>query len=710
MKPILKRTETPHDPGCTLGFKHFFIVIFLILLVTIITVIIVQINTFSGEIPKQYHKVRLEDIHHLPKLTIPRNQHAAEPRNTKCSYWDCFNVYRCGNTGHERISVYVYPPVKFVDEDNVPATELMSKQFYLILDTVLKSKYYTANPYEACLFLPAIDTLNQDRFRMNLTSRALRSLPYWYNGENHLIFNMIAGTSPEFNPTLDLETGYALIAGADFDTYSYRTGFDISIPLFSPYAHLGEIQKIHNKRKWLVVSSQLSIDKFYMQTLEELQPKYVDDLLLVDSCYMRNYSKRCDITTQEEFSYPSMLQDTTFCLIFRGERMGQMALLEAMSANCIPVIAIDSPILPFSNVLDWKRAAILVHEDYLSTVMDILLHVSKQRIIEMQRQVKYLYNSYFRDMGKITETVLDIVQDRVYPHWGRTYDDWNVAPDERIRNPLFFPITAPKSQGFTAVILTYDRVQSLFTLIEKLSKVPSLMKILVVWNNQKKSPPPLTEFPQISKQIIIIRTTANKLSNRFYPYEEIETECLLTIDDDIIMLTADELEFGYEVWREFPDRIVGFPSRTHVWDNATSTWRYESEWTNEISMVLTGAAFHHKYWSWMYTTALPPGVKDWVDEHMNCEDIAMNFLVANITNKPPIKVAPRKKFKCPECINNEMLSADIGHMVERSACVDKFAKDFGRMPLISVEFRADPVLYKDPFPEKLKRFNDIGSL
>ena len=55
----------------------------------------------------------------------------------------------------------------------------------------------------------------------------------------------------------------------------------------------------------------------------------------------------------------------------------------------------------------------------------------------------------------------------------------------------------------------------------------------------------------------VIRTSANKLSNRFYPYNEIETEAILHIDDDIVMLTADEVEFGYEVWREFPDRIVG---------------------------------------------------------------------------------------------------------------------------------------------------------
>lgn len=34
---------------------------------------------------------------------------------------------------------------------------------------------------------------------------------------------------------------------------------------------------------------------------------------------------------------------------------------------------------------------------------------------------------------------------------------------------------------------------------------------------------------------------------RFLPYQEIETESILALDDDIIMLTADEMEFGYEV-------------------------------------------------------------------------------------------------------------------------------------------------------------------
>ena len=85
---------------------------------------------------------------------------------------------------------------------------------------------------------------------------------------------------------------------------------------------------------------------------------------------------------------------------------------------------------------------------------------------------------------------------------------------------------------------------------------------------------------------------------------------------------------------------MGFPSRSHVWDNVSLSWRYESEWTNDVSMVLTGVAFYHKYWHYLYTAApSPPAkrIKAWVDTHMNCEDIAMNFLVSNATGKPPIK-------------------------------------------------------------------------
>ncbi|KRT81092.1 hypothetical protein AMK59_5573 [Oryctes borbonicus] len=571
-------------------FKYFLITILVVILVLVVLTVLQIIEV--GQRGTAYKRISLQPFKNAPGVVITNDLLESLPMNENCSYWDCFNVFRCGRTGHDRITVYVYPLEKYVDENGIPITETISKEYFEILDTIVNSNYYTANPNEACLFIPSIDTLNQDRIRPQLIAKVLEKLPYWSDGINHLFFNMLAGMAPDFSPiielntanaivagadfdtytfrigfdisimapdfspVIELNTANAIVAGADFDTYTFRIGFDISIPIFSPYAKIAEVQSLDDERPWLVTSSQLSIDPYFHQELLDFQLLHTD-LLLLDICTHHNYSKRCDVETEKVYKYPRILQRSKYCLVFRGERMGQLVLLEAMAAGCVPVIIMDGVVMPFSNVIDWKRAAVFIMEDYMNTLMTTLSRISTQKYKQLQKQTKWLYDKYFSSLKSIVATTLDIIQDRVYPQWGRVYDDWNIPPDERDLNPLFLPITAPRNEGFTAVILTYDRVASLFKLIEKLGQVPSLTKVIVVWNNQRKAPPPTSNFPFIQKPIKVIRTKANKLSNRFYPFEEIETEAILSIDDDIIMLTADELEFGYEVWREFPDRIVG---------------------------------------------------------------------------------------------------------------------------------------------------------
>ena len=50
----------------------------------------------------------------------------------------------------------------------------------------------------------------------------------------------------------------------------------------------------------------------------------------------------------------------------------------------------------------------------------------------------------------------------------------------------------------------------------------------------------------------------------------------------------------HRVWRESRDRLVGFPGRFHAFDVRNRKWLYNSNYTCELSMVLTGAAFFHK--------------------------------------------------------------------------------------------------------------------
>lgn len=114
--------------------------------------------------------------------------------------------------------------------------------------------------------------------------------------------------------------------------------------------------------------------------------------------------------------------------------------------------------------------------------------ISPERIDELRMQGEWLFNKYFSSTEAIMNTFLSELTDRIYTYKARTYIDWNTQNSKMFQNPLFLSL-AQKSQGFTAVILTYDRVESLFKLIQKLGGVQSLQKILVVWNNEKEEPP-----------------------------------------------------------------------------------------------------------------------------------------------------------------------------------------------------------------------------
>ncbi|XP_069596111.1 exostosin-2 [Ranitomeya imitator] len=697
--------------------KHrvYYIALFSVVLLGLIATGMFQFWPHSIE-PSGDWIAEKRSVHDVPAVKLLDSSPLPDRGDLSCRMHTCFDVYRCGFNPKNKVKVYIYPLKKYTDESGRAVGDTISREYNELLSAVSESDFYTDDVGRACLFLPSIDVLSQNNLRIKETAQALAKLPRWDRGTNHLLFNMLPGGPPDYNTALDVPRDRAVLAGGGFSTWTYRQGYDVSIPVYSPLSEVNLPERAPGARTFFLVSSQTAVHPEFRADLETIRAENGESVLILDKCSNLSddsppHSKRCH--KNSVYDYPLVLQEASFCLVLRGARLGQAILSDVLQAGCVPVLVADSYVLPFSEVLDWKRASVVIPEEKILEMYSVLQNLPPRQVEEMQRQARWFWESYFKSMKSIALTTLQIINDRIYPYAARSYEEWNDPPSVKwssVSNPLFLPLIPPQSQGFTAVVLTYDRVESLFRVITEVSKVPSLSKLLVVWNNQNKSPPEESLWPKIRVPLKVVRTAENKLSNRFFPYDEIETEAVLAIDDDIIMLTSDELQFGYEVWREFPDRLVGYPGRLHLWDHEMNKWKYESEWTNEVSMVLTGAAFYHKYFNYLYTYKMPGDIKNWVDAHMNCEDIAMNFLVANVTGKAPIKVTPRKKFKCPECTAIDGLSLDQTHMVERSECINKFATVFGTMPLKVVEHRADPVLYKDDFPEKLKSFPNIGSL
>lgn len=82
----------------------------------------------------------------------------------------------------------------------------------------------------------------------------------------------------------------------------------------------------------------------------------------------------------------------------------------------------------------------------------------------------------------------------------------------------------------------------------------------------------------------------DKLSGSGNRYAYIKYFCVI-----IWWFLSFQVDFAFTVWQSFPERIVGYPARSHFWDSNKERWGYTSKWTNDYSMVLTGAAIYHRY-------------------------------------------------------------------------------------------------------------------
>ncbi|KAH7431544.1 hypothetical protein KP509_08G054700 [Ceratopteris richardii] len=181
----------------------------------------------------------------------------------------------------------------------------------------------------------------------------------------------------------------------------------------------------------------------------------------------------------------------------------------------------------------------------------------------------------------------------------------------------------------------------------------------------------------------------DNLNTRFQPLNDLPTEAIFSVDDDVLV-PCDTLKLAFTVWLSARDNMVGFVPRMH-WshgeESALQKYTYGGWWsvwwTGTYSMVLSKCALFHMKYLDIYTNHMPAQIRDYVTSKRNCEDIAMSFLVANITRAPPIWV----KGKIFE-IGSSGISSLSGHSKHRSACLNAFADIYGHMPLIPSNLKA----------------------
>lgn len=215
---------------------------------------------------------------------------------------------------------------------------------------------------------------------------------------------------------------------------------------------------------------------------------------------------------------------------------------------------------------------------------------------------------------------------------------------------------------------------------------PVVHSIYILWGNTSTPSSFLNETDLISlgAPIFLVRQDTTSLNDRFLPRPFLNTRAVLICDDDIT-LDPDDLKFAFQIWKENEDRIVGFSPRSHEYHLHSKSWIYTVH-PDRYSIMLTKLMILATEFLYRYTCDMPRGVKEYVDENMNCEDIAMNFLVASFTNRGPLLIdgKPRDWGDTRNSVaglSTSALSAKKQHRKNRGDCITVFHQLWGTMPL-----------------------------
>ncbi|CAH8379325.1 unnamed protein product [Eruca vesicaria subsp. sativa] len=232
---------------------------------------------------------------------------------------------------------------------------------------------------------------------------------------------------------------------------------------------------------------------------------------------------------------------------------------------------------------------------------------------------------------------------------------------------------------FTLATMTYDaRLWNLKMYVKHYSRCASVKEIVVIWN--KGPPPEVTELDSAVPVRIRVEKR-NSLNNRFNIDPLIKTRAVLELDDDI-MMSCDEIEKGFRVWREHPERLVGFYPR-YVDETMTYSAEKFARSHKGYNMILTGAAFMDVGFAFgVYQSDKARIGREFVDEQFNCEDVLLNFLYANASGsvkaveyvRPSALVLDTSKFSGVAISGNTNQ-----HYRKRSECLRRFSELYGSL-------------------------------
>ncbi|KAG1139747.1 hypothetical protein G6F37_009638 [Rhizopus arrhizus] len=236
----------------------------------------------------------------------------------------------------------------------------------------------------------------------------------------------------------------------------------------------------------------------------------------------------------------------------------------------------------------------------------------------------------------------------------------------------------PIQDQFSVMISTYnpERIEHLSLIIHHLLKSAKVHTVFVTWHNPSLDIPS-SLYEAIDQQdyhrLKVIKQSYDSLNNRFNPVDELKTDAVYIMDDDIFIDLKD-LEFTFKVWKSHKDSVVGHFPRLHTYNPTTQQATYRLIGKAPYTIVLTKSMFIHSDYLFAYTCVLEPKLHEYVDNELNCEDLGFAMMASGLSHTAPTYVRPSNPLE--DFGLTQGISTNNKHMPSRATCVSDFITQY----------------------------------
>lgn len=360
------------------------------------------------------------------QLTMPSSSKA-------CKMFSCFDFSRC--------SVFSGFPVYFYDsEEDLNAGELAPFIKSMVEEYSKANIYRTYDPNTACIFVAVIGQ-QLNRIRSEALEKSLHKLPFWNgDGRNHVLINLYRDENHDIDAFGGINTGRAIIVQSPFVKTIFRPGFDIVIPPSigklsgDVWDELPPISPIRRKyfvsfsgSFYSVIKTENTQDS--LNSIETSVISFLKKLSTVDSEINVEFSCNSVVIgaingeyslCQNDQTRHDLLTKSTFSLIispinvtYVSTNLFQLRLYEALKYGAIPVILGDHVTLPYMEILDWTKAAVILPKARYTEFHFILRTFTDTAMATMRRIGRFYFETYFSTTQNILDSVLASIRYRL---------------------------------------------------------------------------------------------------------------------------------------------------------------------------------------------------------------------------------------------------------------------------------------------------------